>query len=264
MQRIEDQHYLRHYQYRTPERLAARAELHKRFGTNPQGWSSWVFDQLGLRTGQRVIEVGAGPGWLWRTNRERLPDGLRVVVSDVSMGMVSESRTALEGSSSFAFTVLDVAAIPCPDDTFDVAIANHMLYHVPNLAEAVNELGRVLRPGGQLFAATNGASHLRELHELIHRVEPHYSANAVRSGAFQLENASDVLRSLGQVQVRMFPDSLWVTEPEPLVAYASSLWDTEDVIGTPAADALRALIRERIRADGGIRITKETGLVVTA
>ncbi|MCC7019487.1 MAG: class I SAM-dependent methyltransferase [Ardenticatenales bacterium] len=262
MPRIDDQRYLSHHQYRTPERLAARAALHARFGIGPQGWWSWVFDQLELRPDQHVLEVGAGSGSLWRANRKQVPEGLTVVVTDVSPGMVDEACTTLAGDARFDFATLDVAAIPFTDATFDAVIANHMLYHAPNVAEAVNELARVLRPGGQLFAATNGENHLRELHELIHIAEPRYSPEAVRNGAFSLENAVDVLKSIGPAQVRPFDNRLWVTETEPLVNYALSLWDTEGWTDAPAVDAMRALVEERIRTDAGIRITKDTGLVV--
>ena len=48
MSRVTDQSYLQSEQYKTPANLAARAELHRRFSTNPTGWLPWVFDQLAL------------------------------------------------------------------------------------------------------------------------------------------------------------------------------------------------------------------------
>jgi ubiquinone/menaquinone biosynthesis C-methylase UbiE len=48
-------------------------------------------------------------------------------------------------------------------------IANHILYHVPDQAWALAEMQRVLKPDGVVYLATNGRSHLRELHELEQR-----------------------------------------------------------------------------------------------
>ena len=61
----------------------------------------------------------------------------------------------------------DVQALPFPDDSFDCAAANWMLYHVPDVDRAVAELSRVLRPGGRLVAVTNSLEHLAQLAELL-------------------------------------------------------------------------------------------------
>ena len=54
----------------------------------------------------------------------------------------------------------DAQDLPFDDGTFDVVVANHMLYHVPDPRRAAAEFARVLRPGGVLLAATNGPQHL--------------------------------------------------------------------------------------------------------
>ena len=81
-------------QYRTPANLVARASLHQRFSTNPTPWHHWAFTEPALKPGLRVTEVGAGPGWLWRENLDRLPRELTVLVSDASEGMVTTAREA--------------------------------------------------------------------------------------------------------------------------------------------------------------------------
>ena len=52
--------------------------------------------------------------------------------------------------------VCDVQALPFKDDAFDVVIANHMLYHVPDPDRGVAELARVVHRDGVVLAATNG------------------------------------------------------------------------------------------------------------
>jgi SAM-dependent methyltransferase len=63
----------------------------------------------------------------------------------------------------------DVQELPFDDGEFDVAVANHMLYHVPDLDRALRELVRVLRPGGRLVATTNGVRGLGEMWDLVGR-----------------------------------------------------------------------------------------------
>jgi SAM-dependent methyltransferase len=63
----------------------------------------------------------------------------------------------------------DVQELPFSDGEFDVAVANHMLYHVPDVDRGLAELARVLRPGGRLVASTNSVHSLREMWELVGR-----------------------------------------------------------------------------------------------
>ena len=77
-----------HKQYGDLSNLDARVALHARFSTSPIDWQRWVFDQLDLPAEARVLELGSGPGWLWRGNVERIPAGWTVTLSDFSPGMV--------------------------------------------------------------------------------------------------------------------------------------------------------------------------------
>jgi SAM-dependent methyltransferase len=57
----------------------------------------------------------------------------------------------------------DATALPLRDGVADLALAPHMLYHVPEPADALRELRRVTRPGGRVVIVLNGAGHLRQL-----------------------------------------------------------------------------------------------------
>ena len=48
---------------------------------------------------------------------------------------------------------IDIQDIPFPDHCFDVVIANHMLYHVPDLTKAISEVHRVLRTDGKFLCS---------------------------------------------------------------------------------------------------------------
>ena len=98
------------------------------------------YDRLGLRTGDLVLDVGAGTG---RHAREAARRGARVIALDLRAG---DLRTA-EGAH---LVQGDALALPFPDATFDHLIASEVLEHIPQDAAAISELRRVLKQGGRL------------------------------------------------------------------------------------------------------------------
>jgi len=201
-----------------------------------------------------VLEVGCGPGDLWHANLDRLPD-VSLTLLDLSPGMVEAAREAVGDRAELA--VADVQELPFPDGRFDLVVANHMLYHVPERAQALAELHRVLRPGGRLVAATNGAGHLRELDELAGGGDRPGMRGFTRFG---LENGAEQLGEAGfaEVGVEVYDDALEVTEATPLVAYLNSMALRP---GDEAVARIERDVAETIARSGSFHITKSQGLV---
>ena len=222
---IDDQRYLKEQQYKTAANLEARINLHVHFGTGSNSWTAWVFNQMALTPGMWLLELGCGPGSLWKENLHRLPKELHAFLGDLSNGMLEQARQLLETRPAFAFVNVDAQHIPMPSEIFDLVVANHMLYHVPDLPLAFSEIHRMLKPGGRLVAATNGIGHMQELHELIRGFFPQYRSVENQGLRFSLENGPDQLRPFfKRVEVRLYEENLNVTEVEPLLAYIHSMW----------------------------------------
>lgn len=117
------------------------------------------FDELGLRPGQRVLDVGAGFG---RHVYECARRGARVVALDYAADEVVQTRdtlaamvTAGEITGDRLVGVLrgDARRLPFADDSFDVVITSEVLEHIQDDVAAIAEMVRVLKPGGR-FAGT--------------------------------------------------------------------------------------------------------------
>jgi SAM-dependent methyltransferase len=162
---------------------------------------------------RQVLEVGCG--WGEFAAAVAMETGAEVKAIDLSPRMVE-----LACERAVDAEVGDVQALPFGDDAFDVAVANWMLYHVPDVDRAVAELARVLRPGGRLVAVTNGDDHLQELRELL--------GVQRTSSAFSAENGERILRhAFADVERR--DASGWVTfdraAAERYVASTRVLWE---------------------------------------
>ena len=252
--------YLRDIQYRDGRNLSARLELHERFSTNRYGWHRWLFDQLMIPAGARVLELGCGSATMWGKNRDRIDPTWDVTLSDFSPRMVEATRRALEDiNGRFHFACIDAQAIPYADARFDVVIANHMLYHVPDRERAFGEIQRVLRPDGTLYAATNGHAHLREFDELAAAVG--YDHEMILAAIeFGLETGlAQLQRFFGDVRVARYEDNLVVTQAEPLMAYIASM-STAAALDEAAMARVRAHIESTLATHGAYRITKDAGL----
>lgn len=253
-------------QYSTSANLDARIRLHANFSTNPYGWLPWVFDQLlALPADATILEVGCGTGQLWGENADRIPLGWSLILSDQSAGMLDKSAATLAHlTRPFRFEQIDAQQIPYADGYFDAVIANHMLYHVPDLPRALAEFRRVLKPGGKLFAATNGKSHMVALGELAGRFDPALNVKQFLSiEQFQLENGAPQLQAFfPQVDCACYEDALVVDAAEPLIDYIFSMAPTE-VRQRIARAALHHFIQAELAAhDGAVTIAKSTGLFI--
>ena len=257
MPQISDQAYLLTRQYHNASNLEARIALHARFSVNTYDYYLWIFDHLDLPPQSRILELGCGTGRLWLENKDRIPEGWDVTLSDFSPGMLQEAQQTLRHSRRpFAFAVIDAQAIPYEDDSLDGVIANHMLYHVPDRPKALAEIRRVLRPGGKLYAATNGQAHLRELNDFL----PERTSDFGRAYGFHLENGRDQLAPwFSTIALHRYDDALIVTEAEPLIAFLLST-RIASTLDDDARAKLVGRVEQELAAHGAIHVTKVIGL----
>lgn len=250
-------------QYRDASNLNARMSLHARFSTSPIGWMRWAFEQMHLRPGQRILEVGAGPGTLWQENLDRVPPGCDITLTDFSAGMVEQAHANLRGSDLyFDIRRANAEALPFDDAAYDIVIAHYMLYHVPDIPRALREFRRVLRPGGRLLAATIGRNHLREITELVWRFDPENPYDTGDAATrFGLENGLEQLAPFfDNIKLHQRQDSLRVTEPEPLVAYVASMMNVGAEFKGERLEVFRRFVHREFEANGPLTIQKAQGI----
>lgn len=108
---------------------------------------------LALRPGERVLDIGSGPGFLAAEMAEDVGGEGRVHGVDPSESMLalSQQRTPASGAARLEFQAADALALPFPDAGFDAIVTTQVLEYVPDVPAALAEIRRVLRPGGRLL-----------------------------------------------------------------------------------------------------------------
>ena len=157
---------------------------------------------------------------------------------------------------------MDIQHIPFADNSFDVVIANHMLYHVKRREDCLREIAHGLKAAGRFFCSTIGDGHMRELHEIVAafdaRIEMPFQSI---TKPFQLENAAPQLQAFFSWVERMDQENdLIVDDIEPIYDYVSSYPGNAACILEQRAEEFRSCLRERMDREGAIFIHKSTGM----
>ncbi|TDO30588.1 methyltransferase family protein [Kribbella sp. VKM Ac-2527] len=221
------------------------------FGTDPRGWFAWLAERV-VAQGD-VLEVGAGTGKLWA----ELPhEGARLTLTDFSPAMCEELRK-VPGAE---VRQCDATELPFGDGTFDVVIANHMLYHLDDPTAALREFARVLRNGGRLVAAVNGRDHMQELRDLGPAIGRPAMLRGLTMNDFTAETGGEIVGGyFAEVRVERYPCNLVIPSPEPVLDYLGSL--TEEPLTAEEESAVRELVQAKIDADGHFFVRKHTVLI---
>ena len=255
-----DPEYLRAEQYRDSSNLAARANLHTKYGRGD--WFAWVAQQPAWPAAGQVLELGCGAGWFWTNAIEHVPPGLELTLTDLSPDMVAETVGRVRALSTWAAEgeAVDASALPFAAASYDVVQALHMLYHLPDPARGVDEIVRVLRPGGLAVIATNGRATMSELFALNAAVFGG-SARDETIDAFSLEKAELILSErFAEVELRLYPDTLRITDPADVYGYHTSS-PPGDAATPEQQAALRRVIDEAFaRGGGALTVTKSVGV----
>jgi len=251
-------------QYENASNLRARINIHEMFSVNKYGWMRWYFDELHLPKKCTILELGCGDASLWKKNKERIPKGLDIILSDFSKGMLNDAKITLgKKSENFKFKIIDAEDIPCADCSFDVVIANHMLYHVDDISKAMSEIYRVLKPGGYFYFSTVGQNHMIEIRNimLMFKSETMDIKSSDITSRFKLENGEEKLvKWFNNIEMKRYKDNLIVTEAIPIIDYIFSMpGNVRQSFNKERLHELNKYLNNKIATEGGIYVTKDTG-----
>ena len=244
-------------QYKTSGNLATRISIHDKYSVNKMGFGNWIFSHYGDLSGLRVLELGCGNGAMWM-GKGRIVDQMNeLYLTDFSEGMLRSAFVNVGKHNKIRYKIIDIQDIPYEDNSFDVVIANMMLYHVPEIHKGLREVRRVLKKSGKFFAATYGEHGISE-----------YIASRLRFGCFkELANKNFTLQKgdgilspyFTSVKRYDYEDELRITKAEDFADYILSM--TVLSRADMSREQLINILKIQIE-NGVIRVPKEYGMFV--
>ena len=156
------------------EKLASTYDLV--FGPTLHAGRLRAIQRMGIRSGDRVLEVGVGTG----INAGLYPRDCVVTGIDLSGSMLEKARArvARKHISNMRLLEMDAADLRFADDSFDIVYAPYLMSVVPDPITVAREMGRVCRPGGRIIFL----NHFRSPNALLASIERAISPFTVHVG----------------------------------------------------------------------------------
>ncbi len=249
-------------QYQNASNISARIRLHEMYSQNQTGWFPWIYHNCKITDGMRILEIGCGDGTLWNENMAKLPQNISAVLSDISEGMLRDVRRRIGSDSRFSFQAFDCHRIPFVSDSFDLVIANHVLFYCDDIAKVCREVSRILVPGGRFLCSTYGASHMQEITALVQEFDSRIQLSGDALYArFGLENGAELLAPyFSEISTQLYDDALYVTDAAPLIEYILSCHGNQNQYLLERYQDFRRFVEKKTLK--GFHITKSAGLFI--
>lgn len=249
-------------QYQNASNISARIRLHEMYSQNQTGWFPWIYHNCKITDGMRILEIGCGDGTLWNENMAKLPQNISAVLSDISEGMLRDVRRRIGSDSRFSFQAFDCHRIPFVSDSFDLVIANHVLFYCDDIAKVCREVSRILVPGGRFLCSTYGASHMQEITALVQEFDSRIQLSGDALYArFGLENGAELLAPyFSEISTQLYDDALYITDAAPLIEYILSCHGNQNQYLLERYQDFRRFVEKKTLK--GFHITKSAGLFI--
>jgi len=189
-------------------------------GGRDRRWKRRLADLAAPRPRSRALDLACGTGDI---AFELAARGVRVVGLDVTSRMVTLARTKAAMRSDLpaqpAFLVGDMMALPFADQAFDLVTAGYGLRNAPELAPALHEALRVLRPGGRLLSLDFN----RPDHPVVRRVYLTWLTLVGSVLGFLLHRDPDTYRYIPE-SIRRYPGASQVVQHLQRAGFAEVAW----------------------------------------
>jgi len=253
--------YLKDQQYKSSSNLDARIAIHK-FNTSHESFYSWIWRKLEINKPVSVLDIGCGTGSFWAENLPHLPAESKLLLTDFSEGMVEKARKKISGTH-VEFQVADIENLKYSDNSYDIVMAHHVIYHAGDKDKALSELKRVVKDDGVVSITTNSEKHMLNVYDIGRNLDNNFPTDRIID-SFTEEIADKMLENkFKQVIKHVSEDLLKVTDLEIMIGYVKSGVEPRNIkLADDFYDRYSEIVKKDIKEKGYFAIAKRSPLYI--
>jgi ubiquinone/menaquinone biosynthesis C-methylase UbiE len=259
----------------TTNDLLKRIDIHQQFGS--RDIDQWMLEVLQLEKGLQILDVGCGAGKQCFVFFNTLEGEGDITGGDVSEELLQKARQEnTRTGNRIHFTELDFnKRFPMEDDQFDLVSCCFAIYYAQDIPFTIQEMHRVLKPGGRLFTTGPMPENKQLFYDIIREATGKVIPPMPGSSRYASQIYEAIKSRFAQVELHMFENPLTFKEVDPFLAYTRAslsedrkLWssffqekeDFERIMSQITETAMRRLEKEgqliMTKVVGGILATK--------
>jgi len=251
-------------QYKNSTNVDIRIRLHEKYSINPLTWFEWLYQNYHIQSHMKILEIGCGNGELWNINKENIPVDCQIIVSDISQGMINDARNNIKEIHNISYNCFDCHHIPYDDHSFDIIIANHVMFYLKNIHDVLIELKRVLKSEGYFYCSTYGRNHMKEITTLVKEYDSRITLSNINLyDIFGLENGYQILHEVfDSVEMKKHDDYLLVNDMDDIANYILSCHGNQTEYISKDYNSFKKYLDKKLKNNSSFKITKDAGLFI--
>lgn len=205
----------------TTKDLQVRIDIHNQFGS--KNIDAWMLDLLNLEKGIKILDVACGAGKQIISFYDALDGNCEITGGDVSQELLDQAReeTAKRKMKDVEIIELDFnKPFPIEDNQFDLVSCCFAIYYAQDIPFTIQEMHRVLKPGGRLFTTGPMPENKQLFYDVIREATQNKPIPPMPgSSRYNFEIRETIENLFSKTEVHRFINPLTFTDADPFLAY---------------------------------------------
>jgi ubiquinone/menaquinone biosynthesis C-methylase UbiE len=253
----------------TTNDLLKRIDIHSQYGS--KNIDEWMLGIINLQRGMNILDIGCGAGKQCFTYHKYLQGEATITGGDVNEELLEKAKSEnTRLNTGIKFISLDFnKTFPLESDQFDFESCCFAIYYAEDIPFTINEMHRVLKPGGKLFSSGPMPTNKQMFYDIIREATGKEIPPMPGSSRFSTQILDAMKKTFSKVDIEILENPLEFESVDPFIAYTraslsedrklwSSFFQTKDDF-EKIMDNINKIATKWLERDGKLTMTKVVG-----